>query len=247
MSKKFIYSFLLFAALSLSACAKSVSDSSSELESDTSESSVDVSESLSSEDSTSESSSIEESSSEESSSEESSSEESENYETIRIETNNITSMGAGNDLTNNGDAFINYFNQNYKGLLNSIDVDGKVTIQGISEEDGLTHNQLTIGSSSYGGSLTLNFAIDVRGVVVGARSYYKYIAYNDTYSMDYDATINVSDGVNTATQNLPDANDAPSQVIETELKCGEPVKAITIDNNDGSKQRVLVEYIEILY
>lgn len=177
MSKKFIYSFLLFAALSLSACAKSVSDSSSELESDTSESSVDVSESLSSEDSTSESSSIEESSSEESSSE-----ESENYETIRIETNNITSMGAGNDLTNNGDAFINYFNQNYKGLLNSIDVDGKVTIQGISEEDGLTHNQLTIGSSSYGGSLTLNFAIDVRGVVVGARSYYKYIAYNDIYS-----------------------------------------------------------------
>lgn len=242
MSKKFIYSFLLFVALSLSACTNAVSDSSSEFESNINESSIDSSESFSSEDSTSENSSIEESSSEESSSE-----ESENYETIRIETNNITSMGGGNDLTNNGDAFINYFNQNYNGLLNSIDVDGKVTIQGISEEDGSTHNQLTIGSSSYGGTLTLNFVIDVRGVVIGARSYYKYIAYNDTYSIDYDVTINVSDGISTATQNLPQANDAPSQIIETELKCSELAKAITIDNNDGSKQRVLVEYIEILY
>ncbi len=172
---------------------------------------------------------------------------------VQIYFNNITTIKAGADLKDPAqqEPFMNLFNGDYPNLLESYTSE-KVFVQTSQSIKDLPEiNFLTIGASKAKGTLTLNFAKDLKEVTIRARAYYKHFAYDgyDGWSNDDNPTLTVNFDGKENTMNLP---SDPMQYKESEIvvqtfKSDTTSNTLTLSSQDGEHKRVFIESMTFAY
>lgn len=170
---------------------------------------------------------------------------------VQIYFNNITTIKAGADLKDPAqqEPFMDLFNGDYPNLLESYTSE-KVFVQTSQSIKDLPEiNFLTIGASKSKGTLTLNFAKDLKEVTIRARAYYKHYDYNEGWSNDDNPTLTVNFDGKENTMNLP---SDPMQYKESEIvvqtfKSDTTSNTLTLSSQDGEHKRVFIESMTFAY
>ena len=139
--------------------------------------------------------------------------------------------------------FINWFNGDDDKILDSINYEGYAQMNYIGNEgDANRFSTLILGSQSSEGKITFNFNVTVTTIRVTVQAYSKYIAYNDSYSTDTNATFLIND--KEYDLSVEDGHTGDTETIKIECGFGEGVKSLSIANKEA-RQRVFVHEIEI--
>lgn len=102
---------------------------------------------------------------------------------------------------------------------------------------------LTIGSSSSGGSLTINFLYEIKSITASVQAYCKYIEYNSTYSIDTTSALNINGEITDLS--VSDTSKIP-ETKNVNLSLKESTRSLTFSTANG-KSRVFINSLSLTY
>ena len=141
--------------------------------------------------------------------------------------------------------FVKWFNGEEDDLLTSIGYEGYVQINYVGDEkDPNRFSTMILGSQKSDGRLTFNFKYSVVSIRVYVKPYTKYVAYNDTYNIDTNATFIINKDEYPLT--LDDTHAGETELVTAAKSFEDGTKSFSIANKEAG-QRVFVFGLEITY
>lgn len=140
--------------------------------------------------------------------------------------------------------FVTWFN-NGDDVLTSIGYQGYAQLNYIGNtSDSWRFSTLILGSGSKTGKITFNFKYNIVSIKVEVQPYTKYIAYNNTYSVDTSATFVLDNDEHDLSLEAGYQGETERKTFEKAY--AEGTKTISIANKDEG-QRVFVHSLELTY
>ena len=141
--------------------------------------------------------------------------------------------------------FVEWFNDG-EDILSSITYEAYAQLNYIgNDSDSWRFSTLILGSQSSNGKITFNLNVQALSVKAVVQPYTKYIAYNNTYNVDTNATFLIDS--EEYDLSLEEGYSGETENITIEHTFGEnPVSSFSISNKDA-KQRVFVHSLDITY
>lgn len=141
--------------------------------------------------------------------------------------------------------FVEWFNDG-ENILSSITYEAYAQLNYIgNDSDSWRFSTLILGSQSSNGKITFNLNVQALSVKAVVQPYTKYIAYNNTYNVDTNATFLIDS--EEYDLSLEEGYSGETENITIEHTFGEnPVSSFSISNKDA-KQRVFVHSLDITY
>lgn len=138
--------------------------------------------------------------------------------------------------SNNAPAFVSAIQGSVEGgsVVTSIDMDSIYGQLTTLSKDSKETTLLTIGTAKREGHMTFNTSKTIYSAVIVAQVYNKYIAYNDSWSVD-DSVLHVVLGSASSDCNLKPQGDAPAEYPTSrfEISDNAGAKSITLSNASG--------------
>ena len=141
------------------------------------------------------------------------------------------------DQSESQQKFINWFNGEDEGFLESIRYTGFAQLQNFNE-----FTTLSLGSQKSTGEIQFNFSVDIVKVELEIQGYYKYISYNNTYSVDTASKFYLDTDEYDLSVNSDYQGEGTKENVSKEYS--ESVNSLTISNDRG---RVFVHSMTITY
>lgn len=140
--------------------------------------------------------------------------------------------------------FVNWFNGESDPILDSINYEGYAQLNYIgNQNDSWRFSTLILGSQNSNGKITFNLNVHAIAITVVVQAYSKYIAYNDSYSTDTNATFLIDNKEYDLSLEEGHTGDTEKITID---HYSDPVTSFSISNKEAG-QRVFVHSMEITY
>ena len=141
--------------------------------------------------------------------------------------------------------FVNWFNGD-DDVLASIDYEGYAQLNYIGNaNDDWRFSTLILGSQNSEGKITFNLKVRAVSVKITVQAYAKYIAYNDSYSIDRSATFLIDNEEHDLSLQEGHTGNT-EQIVIVHPYIDETVTSFSISNKEAG-QRVFVHSLEITH
>lgn len=149
------------------------------------------------------------------------------------------SQFVGDNNINNLNKLKDHMNADVE-IISSLSAEGKVNYNQCKRGDT---KSVVIGSQSDSGKLTLNFALEVVKIELNVENYWKYVDYNNTYSMDTASKLHIGNEVVDLSNN--DTENDPVPTLKT-CEYNTPINSLEL-YNESYMGRVILNSIKITY